>query len=294
MGGNPVSEDILSVLQSKLHTFSKGQRAIARYISGSYDKAAFMTANKLGKLVGVSESTVVRFAMELGYDGYPSMQKAMQEMVLNRLTSVQRIGVTNDRIGNQDVVSMVVQEDIDRLRQTSETLDRTAFHWAVKMLMSARRIYVLGVRATAPLANFLGYYLNYMFENVHVINTSGTSDMFEKLVGIGPEDAVVSFSFPRYSTAILKGTQFCRSVGAKVIGITNSAVSPLAECCDQVLIAKSDMASLVDSLVAPMSVVNALIVALAAEKEQTIAKTFDTLERVWEEYNVYEKRTDRS
>ena len=288
-----MSEDILSILQAKLHTFSKGQRAIASFILESYDKAAFMTANKLGKIVNVSESTVVRFAVELGYDGFPSMQKAMQEMVLNRLTSVQRIGVTNDRIGDQDVVSTVLQSDMEKLRKTSETVDRVVFRSAVETLLGARRIYVLGVRSTAALANFLGYYLNYMFDNVHVVTTSGTGEMFEKLAGIGPGDAVVAFSFPRYSTATLKGAQFCHSVGAKVIGITNSAVSPLAEFCDQVLVAKSDMVSLVDSLVAPLSVVNALIVALAAEREQSLAKTFDTLERVWEEYNVYEKRIER-
>lgn len=288
-----MSEDILSILQAKLHTFSKGQRAIANFILESYDKAAFMTANKLGKITNVSESTVVRFAVELGYDGFPSMQKAMQEMVLNRLTSVQRIGVTNDRIGDQDVVSTVLQSDMEKLRKTSETVDRAVFRSAVDTLLGARRIYVLGVRSTAALANFLGYYLNYMFDNVHVVTTSGTGEMFEKLAGIGHGDAVVAFSFPRYSTATLKGAQFCHSVGAKVIGITNSAVSPLAESCDQVLVAKSDMVSLVDSLVAPLSVVNALIVALAAEREQSLAKTFDTLERVWEEYNVYEKRIER-
>ena len=288
-----MTDDILSILQAKLHTFSKGQRAIASFILESYDKAAFMTASKLGKIANVSESTVVRFAVELGYDGFPSMQKAMQEMVLNRLTSVQRIGVANDRIGDQDVISMVLQSDIEKLRKTSETLDRNMFRSAVNTLLGARRIYVLGVRSTAALANFLGYYLTYMFDNVHVVTTSGTGEMFEKLAGVGPGDAVVAFSFPRYSTATLKGAQFCHSVGAKVIGITNSVVSPLAESCDQVLVAKSDMVSLVDSLVAPLSVVNSLIVALAAEREQSLAKTFDTLERVWEEYNVYEKRIER-
>ena len=288
-----MTDDILSILQAKLHTFSKGQKAIAGFILESYDKAAFMTAGKLAKIANVSESTVVRFAVELGYDGFPSMQKAMQEMVLNRLTSVQRIGVANDRIGDQDVVSMVLHSDMEKLRKTSETVDRDMFHAAVETLLSARRIYVLGVRSAAALANFLGYYLNYMFDNVHVITTSGVGEMFEKLAGVGPGDAVVAFSFPRYSTATLKGAQFCHSVGAKVIGITNSPLSPLAESCDQVLIAKSDMVSLVDSLVAPLSVVNALIVALAAQREESLSKTFDTLERVWEEYNVYEKRIER-
>lgn len=288
-----VQEDILMLLQTKAPTFSKGQRAIAKFITESYDKAAFMIASKLGKTVGVSESTVVRFAVELGYDGYPQMQKAMQEMVLNRLTSVQRIGVANDRIGQQDVLSTVLHSDMEKLRETAETVERAAFQEAVKAISGARRIYVLGVRSAAPLANFFGYYLNYMFDNVQVITTSGTGEMFEKLVGVGPEDAVVAFSFPRYSTSTLKGAQYCTSVGAKVIGITNSKLSPLAESCDYVLVAKSDMVSLVDSLVAPLSVVNALIVALASGREQTLSKTFDTLERVWESYNVYDKRIDR-
>lgn len=285
-------DDILSVLQEKAPTFSKGQRRIARYITESYDKAAFMTANRLGKNVGVSESTVVRFAVELGYDGYPSMQKAMQEMVLNRLTSVQRIGVANDRIGDQDVVSMVIQSDCDKLRQTAETVSRDDFRAAVKAIQNARNVYIMGVRSAAPLANFLGYYLNYMFDNVHIITTSGASEMFEKLVNINEKDAVIAFSFPRYSTATIKGTQYCRTTGATVIGVTDSKFSPLGQNCDYVLVAKSDMVSLVDSLVAPLSVVNALIVALASGREQALAKTFDTLERVWEEYNVYEKRVE--
>ena len=289
-----MQEDILMLLQTKAPSFSKGQRAIAKFITESYDKAAFMIASKLGKTVGVSESTVVRFAVELGYEGYPQMQKAMQEMVLNRLTSVQRIGVANDRISQQDVLSTVLHSDMEKLRETAETVERSVFQDAVKAISGARRIYVLGVRSAAPLANFFGYYLNYMFENVQVITTSGTGEMFEKLVGIGPEDAVVAFSFPRYSTSTLAGAQYCTSVGAKVIGITNSKLSPLADSCDYVLVAKSDMVSIVDSLVAPLSVVNALIVALAAGREQTLSKTFDTLERVWESYNIYDKRIDRA
>ena len=288
-----MNEDILSVLKSLTPTFSKGQRRIAAYITEAYDKAAFMTAGKLGKTVGVSESTVVRFAVELGFDGYPSMQKALQEMVLNRLTSVQRIGVTNDRLGDQDVVSMVLQADADKLRQTNETLDRTAFRNAVNAILKARKIYILGARSASVLVNFLGYYLNYMFDNVHIITTSGAGEMFEKLINISAEDAVIACSFPRYSTATTKSVQYCRSAGATVIGLTNTAMSPLGQNSDYVLVAKSDMVSLVDSLVAPMSIVNALIVALAAAREKELARTFDTLERVWEDYNIYEKRVDR-
>lgn len=287
-----MSKDILAVLESLAPTFSKGQRRIAAYILDEYDKAAFMTASKLGKTVGVSESTVVRFAVELGYDGYPEMQKALQEMVLNRLTAVQRMGVTNNRIGDQDVVSMVLQADADKLRQTNDLLDRKAFHASVAAIAKAKRIYVLGVRSAAVLVNFLGYYLNFMFDNVQIITTSGTGEMFEKLVNVGAQDVVIAFSFPRYSTSTAAAAQYCRSVGATVIGLTNSQMSPLGQNCDHILIAKSDMVSLVDSLAAPLSVVNALIVALAAGREKELSRTFDTLERIWEEYNVYEKRMD--
>ncbi len=287
-----MDNDILELLQEKAPTFSKGQRAIAKYITESYDKAAFLTASKLGKTVGVSESTVVRFAVELGFDGYPSMQKAMREMVLNRLTAVQRIEVANDRIGDQDVVSMVLHADMEKLRQTGEILDRDAFRASVNALLNARSIYIVGVRSAAPLANFLGYYLGYMFRNVHIVTASGSSEMFEKMVGITAEDAVIAFSFPRYSTATLRAAGYCRSVGATVVGVTDNRQSPLAQYSDHVLLAKSDMVSLVDTLVAPLSVANALIVALAARRERELAKTFSTLERVWEEYHVYEKRED--
>lgn len=285
-------DDILMLFQEKEPTFSKGQRKIASYISEAYDKAAFMTASKLGKTVGVSESTVVRFAVELGYPGYPQMQKAMQEMVLNRLTPVQRMGVASDRMADQDIVSMVLQSDSDKLRRTSETISREDFRAAVKAILEAKRIFIIGARSASALANFLGYYLNFMFSNVQIVTASGAGEMFEKLVSVNSDDVVVAFSFPRYSTATVKGVQYCRTTGATVIGITDSRLSPLGQGCDHVLVAKSDMVSFVDSLVAPLSVVNALIVALAAGREQVLAKTFDTLERVWEEYNVYEKQVE--
>ena len=285
-----MANDILDILNERQATFSKGQRRIAQYIIESYDKAAFMTANRLGKNVGVSESTVVRFAVDLGFDGYPSMQKAMQEMVLNRLTSVQRIEVANDRIGDQDVVSMVMQADTEKLRQTGETLSRQEFSAAVNAILRARRIYILGVRSAAPLADFFGYYMNYMFNNVHVITGCGTSEMFEKIVGVDASDTVIAFSFPRYSSATTKGVQYCRSTGATVIGITDNRESPLGQASDHVLCAKSGMVSLVDSLVAPLSVVNALIVAIAAKRQKELQHTFESLERIWDQYNVYEKQ----
>ena len=288
-----MSHDILTILQEKAPTFSKGQRRIAQYILEAYDKAAFMTANRLGKTVGVSESTVVRFAVDLGFDGYPSMQKAMREMVLNRLTSVQRIEVANDRFGDQDVVSMVLHSDMEKLRQTSETVSRESFNAAVSAILKAKRVYILGVRSVAPLANFLGHYLNYMFNNVHVISGFSAGEMFEKIVGVNSEDVVIAFSFPRYSASTTKGARYCRSAGATVIGITDSTDSPLGQCSDHVLVAKSDMVSLVDSLVAPLSLVNALIVAIAAKREKELSQTFANLERIWDEYEVYEKQTEK-
>ena len=285
-----MSNDIFMILEERKAKFSKGQRLIAKYITESYDKAAFMTANRLGKTVGVSESTVVRFAVDLGFDGYPSMQKAMQEMVRNRLTSVQRLGVASDRIGSQDVISMVVHSDMEKLRQTEETLSRESFKAAVNAILQAKRVYILGVRSVAPLANFLGYYLNYMFNNVHVVSGSSTGEMFEKIVNVNAEDVVIAFSFPRYSASTTKAAQYCRSTGAKVIGVTDSPESPLGQCGDHVLVATSDMVSLVDSLVAPLSVINALIVAVAAKREKELHQTFNALEHIWEEYNVYEKQ----
>ncbi len=287
-----MNNDILSVLQERATTFSKGQRAIARFITESYDKAAFMTASKLGRTVGVSESTVVRFAVELGYDGYPTMQKAMQEMVLNRLTSVQRIEVANDRIGDQDILSLVLQSDMEQLRKTVSSVDRKDFSAAVNAILDARRIYVLGVRSASALASFLGYYLNLMFEDVHTITASGTGQVLEKLISAGPDDVVIAFSYPRYSTSTVTGASFCHSKGAKIVAMTDSRTSPLGQTSDFVLQTKSDMASLVDSLVAPLSVVNALVVALAARREEKLAKTFSRLEEIWEKYQVYEKQDD--
>ena len=285
-----MDKNILAMIESTDIKFSKGQKRIAKYIIENYDKAAFMTASKLGATVGVSESTVVRFAMELGYEGYPELQKAMQEMVVNRLTAVQRIEVTNDRIGNQDVLNMVLQSDMEKLRQTAEIVSREDFRQAVDAILSARRVFIIGVRSTAPLAEFLGYYLSQMLDNVRIVTTSGTSAVFEQIISAGRQDAVLAFSFPRYSTSTAQGAEYCRSKGARVIGITDSMASPLGRSCDHVLLAKSDMISLVDSLTAPLSIVNALLVAIAARREKELEQKFSELESVWEKYNVYEKQ----
>ena len=284
-----MTRDILSVIQNSMPTFSKGQRLIARFILESYDKAAFMTASKLGKTVNVSESTVVRFAAELGYDGYPSMQKALQEMIRNKLTSIQRIEVANDRIGNQDILSMVMQSDIEKIRMTLEETDRASFRQAVDAILSAHRIYILGVRSAAALADFLGFYFNLIFDNIVLVHTTSASEIFEQLLRVGPEDVVIGISFPRYSSRTVKAMRFAKDRGANVIALTDSEASPLAEAATETLLAKSDMASFVDSLVAPLSLVNALIVAVGRRRNEDVEQIFADLEQIWSEYGVYEK-----
>lgn len=284
-----MNQDILALIQENMNTFSKGQKRIAAFILDSYDKAAFMTASRLGKKVGVSESTVVRFAAELGYDGYPDMQKSLQKMIRNRLTSVQRIEVTNDRIGDQDLVSMVLQSDMEKIRLTLEELDRSAFDNAVKAIVSAKRIYIIGVRSSAAIASFLGFYFNLIFDNVVNVTAGTASEMFEHLLRVGEDDVVIGVSFPRYSSRTVQAMSFARDRKATTVAITDSEASPLAPICKYTLKARSDMASFGDSLVAPLSLVNAMLVAVSRAKNDDLANTFQTLERIWEDYGVYEK-----
>lgn len=284
-----MNRDILMVIQENMQTFSKGQKRIANFILESYDKAAFMTASKLGKRVGVSESTVVRFAAELGYDGYPDMQRSLQKMIRNRLTSVQRIEVTNDRIGDQDLISLVLQSDIEKIRQTLDELDRESFNHAVDAIVSAKKIYIIGVRSSASIATFLSFYFNLIFDNVIKVSANTASEVFENLLRVGEGDVVIGVSFPRYSSRTVQAMNFARDRGATTIAITDSDASPLAPICTCMLKARSDMVSFVDSLVAPLSLVNALLVAVSREKHGDLAHTFQTLEKIWDEYGVYEK-----
>ena len=284
--------DLITKIQSELPSFSKGQKQIARFILEHYDKAAFMTASRLGVTVGVSESTVVRFATELGYDGYPHLQRALQEMIRNKLTSVQRMEVAGDRMGGRDVLQTVLHADTDMIRVTLDEIDRDAIQGAVDALMGAKRIYILGVRSSSALASFLGFYFNLLFENVTLVHTNSVSEIFEQVLRIGPGDVLFGISFPRYSKRTLSAMKYARDRGARVIALTDSQLSPLARVADHVLLARSDMASFVDSLVAPLSVINALIVAVGMSRRDEIEQTFNKLERIWEEYDVYEKPED--
>ena len=282
--------DILTYIQENMSSFSKGQKLIANYILQSYDKAAFMTASKLGKTVNVSESTVVRFAAELGFDGYPSMQKTLQEMIRNKLTAIQRVEVSKERIGNQDVMTMVMQSDIEKIRMTLDETDQTSFNQAVAAIANAKRIYILGVRSASVLANFISFYFRFMFDNVVSVDTSSISEVFEQIVHISADDVFIGLSFPRFSKRTIKAMQYAKDQGAKVVAITDSKVSPLTKIADVSLLAKSDMASFVDSLVAPLSLVNALIVAISREKAVHLESSLNRLESIWEEYDVYEKQ----
>lgn len=284
-----MATDILSQIQDKMSSFSKGQVAISKFILDHYDKAAYMTASKLGECVNVSESTVVRFAMELGYEGYPELKSAIKEVVRNKLTSIQRIEISNDLISNEDVINKTLMSDIDKIKWTMETVSRADFDRAADALIKAKNIYIVGVRSSSYLAGFLGFYLRYVFPGVNVLLTSSGSEMFEQIFRISENDAVFAISFPRYSKRIVNAVQFSKSKNAKIIALTDSEQSPIAEYADSLLIAKSDMASFVDSLVAPLSLINALLVSISRKKQGELEETFSKLENVWEEHGVYEK-----
>ena len=279
-------------IQSKVDSFSKGQRRIAAYIEEHYDKVAFMTASKLGATVGVSESTVVRFATQIGYAGYPELQQAIQEMIRNKLTAVQRMEVTANRIGNSDVLDFVFNQDIDVIRRTMEETDHENFYRAVDAIVSARRIYILAARSALALGTFLSYYLTLLFENVLLVQSTSEGEIFEQMIRVDDRDAVVGISFPRYSKKIAKAMGFAHDRGAKVISITDSALAPIALSCDCLLLARSGIASIADSLCAPLSLINALIVMTSLKKSGEAKKVFRNLEDIWDEYGVYEKVDD--
>ncbi|HHY65199.1 MAG TPA: MurR/RpiR family transcriptional regulator [Clostridiaceae bacterium] len=282
-------EDILEKMKEMYPTFSKGQKLIASYIIDHYDKATFMTAAKLGEKVGVSESTVVRFANEMGFDGYPKLQKALREVIKSKLTSTQRLEVSSTHIDSQSVLRTVLQSDLNKIRTTLEEADPDNFNAIVEEILKAKKIYILGVRSSAALASFMGFYFNLIFENVRLVHTTSVSEMFEQIINAGEGDVVIGISFPRYSRRTYKAMEFARNQGATVIAITDNENSPLANYSDYCLYARSDMVSFVDSLVAPLSVINALIVAIGLKRKEQVYATLEKLETIWDKYQVYDK-----
>lgn len=282
--------DVAQRIKNVYPTFSKGQKKIANAILSDYDKAAYMTAAKLGVLVGVSESTVVRFANELGFEGYSEFQKAVQDLVRTKLTPNQRIEVTKKRLGSGDILENVMESDISKIRYTLERINRDSFSGSVNAILSAKKIYVMGARSTEALASVLYYNLSLIFDNVKFIHPNSTAEVFEQMFSIGKDDVMIAFSFPRYSSKMVSAVKYAKQSGADVIVFTDSETSPLAEYATELLIAQSDMASFMDSLVAPISIINAIIVAITGKREKEITERFDKLEQVWDEYEVYTKR----
>ena len=283
------TNELLIRMEEKYKKMSKGQKRLADYVTENYDKAVFLTAARLGEVVGVSESTVVRFATQLGYKGYPGFQKALEELVRNKLNSIQRMEVTYGRISQSEILETVLQSDIEKIKLTLAGIDQQAFELAIDTILSAKRIYVVGIRSCAPLASFLCFYLNLVCENVTAVNTNSSSEIFEQLIRINEEDVIIGISFPRYSMRTLKALEFASNRKAKVITLTDSVHSPMNLYSSCNLIARSDMASIVDSLVAPLSVINALVVALCMKKQKEVVNTLETLEQIWGEYQVYSK-----
>lgn len=281
-------------IRQNARSFSKGQRLIAKYIEEHYDKVAFMTASKLGSVVGVSESTVVRFATEIGYSGYPALQQAMQEMIRNRLTSVQRLEITSNNTPLERLLDASLDQDIDMIRRTKENISHEAFYSAADALVKAKRVYIIGAGSSLAIATFLSHYFSLVFDSVQLINATSEAQILQQMVHIGEGDAMIGISFPRYSKKAAKSLKYASDRGASVIAITDSLLSPLASTAQHVLLAKSDMVSFVDSLVGPLALINALIVTVAIKKREEVAKTLSDLENIWDEYAVYEKVEDRS
>lgn len=286
MGENSANE-LLMRMENKYAKLSKGQKRLADYVRENYDKAVFLTASRLGEVVGVSESTVVRFATQLGYKGYPGFQKALEELVRTRLNSIQRMEVTYGRISQPEILATVLQSDIEKIKLTLTGIDQKAFELAIDTILNAKKIYVIGIRSCAPLASFLSFYLNLICEDVVLVNTNSSSEIFEQLIRINEKDVIIAISFPRYSMRTLKALEFASNRKAKVITLTDSVHSPMNLYSSCNLIARSDMASIVDSLVAPLSVINALVVALCMKKQKEVISTLEMLEDIWDEYQVY-------
>jgi len=279
-------QDLMRDIQIKFPRLSKGQKLIAEYILKHYDKAAFMTAAKLGISVGVSESTVVRFADELGFSGYPKLQKSLQELIRNKLTTVQRIELSNDYMTQENALKSVLKADMENIKATLEKINYQTFEDIVNSLFKARKIYIIGLRDSSALAEFLAFYLNLILDNVNVV-AYGVSDIFEQMLNIDEQDILIGIGFPRYTTRTIEALAFARSKNARIVVITDSLLSPLSTNADYTLIAQSNMTSFVDSLVAPLSVINALIIAVGLREKEKISSTFATLENIWEEYKVY-------
>lgn len=287
-----MSRSVLQTIREEMDTFSKGQKRVARFILDNYDRAAFMTAARLGETASVSESTVVRFAAQLGYEGYPEMQKALQELIRGRLTSIQRIQASRDQMAGPDIVGRVMQRDMNSIHNVIERLDRDEFDRVVNKLLTARHIYILGVRSSSFLAGYFNFYLHLIFENVTLVQSSAAGEIYEQLVHIGEGDVLVSISFPRYSKMAIHAVEFAKKRGAEVVAITDSPVSPMYRMATASLLVAGDMISFVDSMAAPLSLLNALILAIGQQRREELSATLADMEQVWSKYSIFGEEND--
>lgn len=279
--------DIVTRMNQNFAQMSKSHKKIASYIMDHYDTAVFMTAATLGKEIGISESTVVRFAAGLGYDGYPEFQKALEEWVKSKWNSLQQMGAKYGNSSQSEILTSVIRADMEKMEDTIYNLDSAAFETAVSSILEAKHVYVIGLRSCEPLASFLSFYLSMIRGDVMQLKTTSTTELFEQMIRVSDEDVVIGISFPRYSMRTLKAMEFANDRNAKVITITDSVHSPMNLYSSCNLLARSDMVSIVDSLVAPLSVINALVVALCVKAPEQASKNLKDLEEVWANYQVY-------
>lgn len=279
--------DVITRINEHYGKMSKGQKAISAFIYDHYDQAVFMTAARLGETVGVSESTVVRYAMFIGYNGYPEFQRDLEDWVQNKINSVQKIGAKYGKSTQSEILTSVLQADIEKLQDTIQKLDPVAFETAVDIILEAKTVYVMGVRSCEPLAEFLNFYLNMIRGSVVLLKTTSISETFEQMIRIDGQDAMIGISFPRYSMRTLKAMEFANDRNAKVITVTDSVHSPMNLYSSCNLLARSDMVSIVDSLVAPLSVINALVVAMCLKRPEEVKRSLKDLEEAWNNYQIY-------
>ena len=282
-------KDLINQIKKKFSKLSKGQKLIAEYIINDYDKAAFMTASKIGQKVGVSESTVVRFANALGFEGYPQLQRGLQEIIKTKLTTVQRVEMGTQYSNEGDIIRKVLRSDMENIHYTLENIDYDIFQKVINEIFLADKIYIVGLRSSTALAEYFGFYLNMILDNVRIVGY-GVSDIFEQTLRVTENDLVIGISFPRYSNRTIEALRYIKEQNVKIVGITDTVFSPLNEICNYTLTSKSNMASFVDSLVAPLSLINAIIVAVGMREKDEITKYFNKLENIWERYNIYNNK----
>ncbi len=283
------NNDLISLINSNYYKFSKGQKQIAQFIIDHYDKAAFMTAAKIGETVDVSESTVVRFASTIGYSGFPELQKALQVLIKNKLTTVQRINLNSDIVNDKDKLhKRIIKNEMNTMRTLYETIDTKELDKAAELIMNADKVYILGLRTSSTLSNYLGFYLDVILDNVKILNNSGVNSLYEEIIRIKETDVLIVISYPRYSKTTIEATKFVKEHNAKIVAITDTEASPVYNLADVSLLAKSNIVSFIDSLVVPLCMINNLIINIGLQEKDDIVEYYNKLEQLWDNHSIYQ------